>query len=164
MGKQRAPSRWLDAAAAGVITVSAAVGLWAVSQMSWASRLDDLGRATFVDGPTVLLAWAGVVSAALSLVLVVARRRWLRWVLLGTSLLTAGAAVAVCLSSIYDANTTNLRQSFGVTETAIASGAVVGGLAAVVIVLVASVGLLTSYAATYPTSSPIPMAASNPNR
>jgi hypothetical protein len=151
--------RWLDVAAAAVITAEALAVLFAISRMGWASRVDDLGRTTFADGPRRLLVWAASVSAGLSLVLVVARWRWIRgirWALLGTAVLTAAAAITVYLSSIYDANTTTLRQTSGPTETSIASGAVLGIPSAGVIVLVAVVGLMTSYDARTQPSAALP--------
>jgi hypothetical protein len=122
-----------------VVTVGALAVLYALHSMEWASKLDDRGRTTLNDGPTALLAVAAVASLALSLIIVGTRWRWPRWLLLATTLTTAGTAAIVAISRIAAANDSGARR------TSYEPGAAVGVCAAFLIAAYAFVGFYDCY-------------------
>ncbi len=126
-----------------IVAIAALTVLGALWTMDWASRVDDLGRETFTDGPTLLLVSAATVSLLLALVAVVSRWRAPRWLLLATTLATLVTAVVVALSRIAAANQTMARD-VGPTTTSYGLGAVVGVGAALISAMFALVGLLSS--------------------
>jgi hypothetical protein len=124
-----------------VVAFGALAVLGALWTMDWATRVDDLGRETFTDGPTRLLVPAALTSLLLSLVTVFTRWRAPRWLLLASTLATVVTAVVVALSRIAAANHTMFREA-GTTTTSYGLGAVVGVGAALVSAVFALLGLL----------------------
>lgn len=149
--RARDTARGADALVAAVTLLAAALLLVALRGMDWATRTGPLGRTPFHGGPTVLLTGAALASCALALALVVIRstrwRRGVRVLLLAAALLTAGATVGVALSRIAAANT--IHSAMGGT-TSYGFGALVGVVAAVVMLAAVTVRLLTSLVAPRP--------------
>jgi hypothetical protein len=132
-----AAPRWPDI----VVALGALTVLYALKSMDWASRVDDLGRTTLQEGPTVLLALAALTTLALSLTVLVTRWHWPRGFLVATTLTTAVATVAVALSSIAAAN----DASHGSTRTSYEPGATVAVVAAVATTACALIGFYNAY-------------------
>ena len=124
-----------------VVTLGAAIILYALWSLDWATRVDSGGAATFKDGPTSLLAAAALASLALALIIVAIPSQWCRWFLLATALTTATAVVVVALASIASANTST-RQELGSFTTSYGTGAAVAFAAACFVTGCALVGLL----------------------
>ncbi len=118
----RAELRWPNV----IVTLGELAVLGAVSMMDWASRVDELGRATFTNGPTRLLVSASLASLLLSLMAVVTKWQWPRWLLLATTIATAITAVVVALSRIAAANNSHIARAVGTTTTSYEPGAAVG--------------------------------------
>ena len=134
-----AERRWPDV----VVVVGELVVLGALWALDWASRVDDLERVTYTDGPTSVLVSAALASLLLACMAVASRWQWPRWLLLATTLATAVTAVAVALSSIVAANLdSNSPKVIGPTATSYGLGAAVGVGAAFISAGVAFVGLL----------------------
>lgn len=124
-----------------VVVLGALTLLDALRSMDWASRVDDLGRATFEEGPTGLAALAGLATLALSGILLLVPRRWPRWLLVATTLTTAVATVVVALSTIAAAN----DAGHGAARTSYEPGAVVAVAAAIIITACALIGFSSAY-------------------
>jgi hypothetical protein len=138
--------RWPDI----IVALGALTVLYALHSMDWASRVDDLGRATFKAGPTGPLAFVALTTLALSLTVLVTCRHWPRWFLVATTLATAVATVAVALSSIAAAN----DASHGLTRTSYEPGATVAVGAAVAITACALIGFYNAYQRHDPPRAP----------
>lgn len=142
-------TRWPDI----IVALGALTVIYALRSMEWASRVDGLGRATFNDGPTGLLAVVALATLALSLMVFVTRWHWPRWFLLATTLATAVATVVVALSRIAAAN----DAGHGATRTSYEPGATVAVGAAVVITACALIGFYNSYKHPDPPAPPAPV-------
>jgi hypothetical protein len=136
-------SRRLDAGVAVAVLLGAGAELSALELMDWASRSDSVGTATFGNGPVPLLVAATLLSVAVAVLLTVAGWRWLRVLLVATTLITAASVIAVALSRISAANSS---YSVGPTVTSYEPGSAVGILAACAMVAAGTIGLVASYA------------------
>lgn len=159
--RPRVEPRWRDIVTSAVVTLGALAVLSALQWMDWASHDDGMNRTTFTGGPTRLLACAALASFVLSVLIALARRRWLCLLLLTATLLTAVTVVLVALSRIASANS---FQATGFSKTSYESGAAVGILAALVMVAAAAGGVLIAFAQpARPTPGP-PMAPTYSSR
>lgn len=131
-----------------VVAVGELAVLGAVWRMDWATRVDGLGKETFTTGPTRLLVTIALGSFLLSLVAVVVKSYWPRWLLLATTIVTAVTAVAVALSRIAAANSSDIVTAVGTSTTSYEPGAVVGVGAAFISAGIMLVSLLISTQST----------------